>query len=265
MASYGWPMDTFEAETIDVGADGPRGWLTLARPEKLNPLSEHTLDEIAAAARWFDAHDRVKVVVVSGQGRAFSAGADLEAFTAPSGPPRRAADAGRLAAEAVEAMAAVTIARVQGHCVGGGLVLAGACDLRVAADTARFSIPEVDLGIPLAWGGIPRLVREIGPALTKELVMTCRPFGADEARQAGFLNRVVPEDRLDQAVEELVDQLVTKSALTLRATKRHTNAVTDGMVVPARAWNDADSLVVALHDPESREAAARYLDRVRRR
>ena len=70
-------------------------------------------------------------------------------------------------------MRALTIARIQGWCVGGGLVLAAACDLRLAADTARFSIPEVDLGIPLAWGGIPRLVREIGPALTKELVLTC--------------------------------------------------------------------------------------------
>ncbi|MBA2625096.1 MAG: enoyl-CoA hydratase/isomerase family protein, partial [Acidimicrobiia bacterium] len=173
--------------------------------------------------------------------------------------------AGRRMADAIEAMGAVTVARIHGHCVGGGVVLAAACDLRVAADTIRFSIPEVDLGIPLAWGGIPRLVREIGPALTKELVMTCRPFGAAEAQAAGFLNRVVPDDRLDEEVESLVAQLVDKSALTLTATKRHTNAVTEGMVGTARSWNDADSLVTALHDPESREAAARYLERVRRR
>jgi enoyl-CoA hydratase/carnithine racemase len=116
----------------------------------------------------------------------------------------------------------------------------------------------------LAWGGIPRLVREIGPALTKELVMTCRPFSAEEARAAGFLNRVVPDPDLDAAVEELVGVLERKSALTLTATKRHTNAVTDGMVAPARAWNDADSLVTALIDPQSRAAAADYLARVRR-
>ena len=69
--------------------------------------------------------------------------------------------------------------------MGGGLVLAAACDLRIAAASARFSIPEIDLGIPLAWGGIPRLVREIGPALTKELVITCREFSPQEA-QAGW-------------------------------------------------------------------------------
>ncbi|WP_198157755.1 enoyl-CoA hydratase/isomerase family protein, partial [Mycobacterium celatum] len=167
-------------------------------------------------------------------------------------------------ADAIEAMRAVTVARIHGHCVGGAVVLAAACDLRIAADDTRFSIPEVDLGIPLAWGGIPRLVREIGPALTKELVMTCRPFGAAEALTAGFLNSVVPAAELDAAVDELVGVLVDKSALTLTATKRHTNAVTEGMVGTARAWNDADSLVTALGDPESRAAAQAYLKRLGR-
>ncbi|OBI49674.1 enoyl-CoA hydratase [Mycobacterium kyorinense] len=261
-------MEGHDATTVEVVADGQRGSITLNRPAKLNPLSTQTLNELVAAARWFDARPEVKVVVVSGNGRAFSAGADLAAFTDPAdgaGAAREAADAGRRMADAVEAMRAVTIARVHGHCVGGGLVLAAACDLRVAAGSARFSIPEVDLGIPLAWGGIPRLVREIGPALTKELVMTCRPFGADEAKTAGFLNRVVPETDLDDEVEHLVHQLLTKSALTLASTKRHTNAVADGMVATARSWSDADALVTALHDSESRKAAGAYLDRVRRR
>jgi enoyl-CoA hydratase/carnithine racemase len=261
-------MEMPDATTVEVVADGARGSITLNRPDKLNPLGTQTLNELVAAARWFDARPEVKVVVVSGAGRAFSAGADLAAFAGPAegaSPSREAADAGRRMADAIEAMRAAAVARLHGHCVGGALVLAAACDLRVAADTARFSIPEVDLGIPLAWGGIPRLVREIGPALTKELVMTCRPFGADEAKAAGFLNRVVPEADLDEQVEQLVAQLLTKSALTLGLTKRHTNAVTEGMVGTARSWSDADGLVTALHDPESRDAAAAYLDRVQRR
>jgi enoyl-CoA hydratase/carnithine racemase len=167
-------------------------------------------------------------------------------------------------AEAIESMRAVTVVRLHGHCVGGGVVLAAACDLRVAADDTHFSIPEVDLGIPLAWGGIPRLVREIGPTMTKELVMTCRSFGASEAHAMGFLNRVVPATELDASVEDLVGQLESKSPLTLAATKRHVNAVTEGMVGTARAWNDADSLVTALRDPESRRVAAAYLNRVAR-
>ena len=253
-------------ETIDVLAAGGRGALTLNRPDKLNPLSSQTLREIAEAARWFDRHALVKVVVVSGQGRSFSAGADISGFDAPAeGSPRDNADLGRLMADAVEAMNAVTVARIHGHCIGGGLVLAAACDLRIAASDAYFSIPEVDLGIPLAWGGIPRLVREIGPALTKELVMTCRAFTSDEALAAGFLNRVVPAAGLDQAVEDLVAQLLTKSSLTLRATKHHVDAVTRQMVGLDRSWADADSLVSALRDPESRESAKAYLDRVRKK
>lgn len=250
------------APTVEVAVDGARGTLTLNRPDKLNPLGTATLRELVEAARWFDARPEVKVVVVGGAGRSFSAGADLAAFVDvgdDTAALRATADAGRQMAEAIEAMAAVTVARIHGHCVGGGLVLAAACDLRVAAEDARFSIPEVDLGIPLAWGGIPRLVREIGPALTKELVMTCRPFGPDEAKSAGFLNRVVPDDELDRAVEDLVAALLAKSALTLRATKRHTNAVTESMVGAVHSWNDADSLVTAVHDAESRSAATAYL------
>ena len=82
---------------------------------------------------------------------------------------------------------------INGHAVGGGWGLTLACDFRWAAAEAQLWIPEVDLGIPLAWGGIPRLVREIGPALTKELVLTCRPFTPAEARSVRFLNDVVPE------------------------------------------------------------------------
>jgi enoyl-CoA hydratase/carnithine racemase len=251
---------------IEVTADRARGELHLDLPEKLNPLSVETLRELAEAARWFDRHPDLKVVVVAGRGRAFSAGADVSAFAGASegSPnPREAADAGRLMADAIERMAAVTIAKLHGHCVGGGLVLAAACDLRIAAADTRFAIPEVDLGIPLAWGGIPRLVREIGPALTKELVMSCRPFDAAEARSAGLLNRVVPAEELDAAVEELAAQLAQKPKLALQSTKRHTNAVTEQMVGTARSWSDADGLLAGLRDPEGNESAARYLARLR--
>jgi enoyl-CoA hydratase/carnithine racemase len=260
-------MEDMDFSTIEVTFSDARGGITLNRPEKLNPLSTDTLHELVEAARFFDARHQVKVVVLSGRGRAFCAGADLAAFStgdgsAPSAVAQRdAADAGRLMAEAIESMRAVTVAKLHGHCVGGGLVLAAACDLRVAADDTRFSIPEVDLGIPLAWGGIPRLVREMGPAMTKELVMTCRPFSAAEAHAAGFLNHVVPAASLDGSVETIVRQLESKSLLTLTATKQHVNAVTEGMVSTVRAWNDADSLVTALRDPESRAVAEAYLNR----
>jgi enoyl-CoA hydratase/carnithine racemase len=240
----------------------------LNRPEKLNPLSSHTLNEIEAAARWFDTHDDLKVVVVAGKGRAFSAGADLSSFGGGNGGaasrhPRDDGDSGWRMARAMDEMRAVAVAKLQGWCVGGGLVLAAVCDLRIAGTGARFSIPEVELGIPLAWGGIPRLVREIGPAMTKELVMTCREFGPDEAKAAGFLNRVVADDELDAAVEDLVATLLRMPKVALLATKAHTNAVTEAMVATGRSWSDVDGLLTGLRDPEGRQSSQRYLERVR--
>ena len=248
-------------DTLSVEIEGAIGRIQLNQPEKLNPLSTKALSELAEAARWFDAKGDAKVVVVSGAGRAFSAGADLSTFQGqPEGDLRAAADQGRLMAEALESMRAVSIAAIQGWCVGGGLVLAAACDLRVATESAKFSIPEVDLGIPLAWGGIPRLVRELGPARTKELVMTCRPFDASEAWAAGFLNRVVTEQELETSVDELAKQLAGKASHALFATKRHVNAVTEQMVGTMRSWSDADGLLVALTDDECTEARKRYLE-----
>ncbi len=256
--------DETSFETLSATEVDALGRLTLNRPDKLNPLSAQTLLDIAAAARWFDTRRSVKVVVVRGAGRAFSAGADLGGFAGPQDLTiRDAADLGREMADAMERMRAVSIAAIHGWCVGGGMVLAAACDLRVASDDARFSIPEVDLGLPLAWGGVPRLVREIGPARTKELIMTCRAFDAVEAAAIGFVNRVVPAADLVGEVDALARSLAAKPAHALLSTKRHVNAVTDQMVGTMRSWADADGLVTAFGDAECDEARRVYLRRRR--
>jgi enoyl-CoA hydratase/carnithine racemase len=248
-------------DTLTVSADGPIGRLTLNRPDKLNPLSVMTLREIAEAARWMDEQSAVKVVIVFGAGRAFSAGADLGTFAGKQELSiRDAADLGRRMADAVENMRALSIAAIHGWCVGGGVVLASACDLRIAAEDTRFSIPEVDLGIPLAWGGIPRLVREIGPAMTKELVLTCRRFDAAEAKNIGFLNRTVPAAELEAEVLSLAQNLASKASHALFSTKQHVDAVTAQMVGLGRSWADADSLVTAFVDEECAAARKTYLD-----
>ena len=251
-------MLTFE--TLECTVDGQIGWLKLNRPEKLNPLSTQCLEELIGAAAWFDGHDDIRVVVVHGAGRAFTAGADLASFGGPTGTlPRSAADAGRRMAEAIEQMQAVTIAAVHGHCIGGGVVLAAACDLRVAAESTNFAIPEVDLGSPVGWGGIQRLVREIGPAATRELVMTCRPFTALEAHVRGMVNTVSADDAYLTDAEELAHKLARKSRLALRATLQAVDAAAEELVSTGTAWSDADSLINALHDEESRAAAQAYL------
>ena len=247
-------------EVVRREVDGAIGRLTLARPEKLNALSRAVLEGLADAAAWFDDQPEVKVVVVTGEGRAFSAGFDLADRTwAELGPPDRSAQIGRAMAEAIAGMRALTIASVRGHCVGGGVVLAASCDLRIAADDVRFRIPEVDLGIPLFWTGTPRLVRELGPALTKELVLTGRVFEADEAKAIRFVNRVVPVAELDAATDAWAAELAGKPGLVLRTTKEQVELASPS--VPAGDGGVAADLrdfAAALADPEGRDAAVRY-------
>ncbi|MEW6208857.1 MAG: enoyl-CoA hydratase/isomerase family protein [Acidobacteriota bacterium] len=257
-------------ETIRVEADGPLGRLTLNRPERLNAMNARMLRELVEAARWFDEQREVRVVIVSGAGRAFCAGADLKESPASEALPgsgkswlyrREAAQSGRRMADAIEQMRATTIARLHGHIVGGGVVLASACDLRVASEDARFSIPEIELGIPLAWGGIPRLVREIGPAMTKELVMTCREFTPREARAMGFVNRVAPFEELGSEVERLAADIIRQPSVPVVITKEHVNAVSRAMSAGLTAFGDGEALMSALSDPESIEARKDYTAR----
>jgi len=257
-------------KTIKVEIDGPLGRLTLNRPERLNAMNATMLRELVEAARWFDEQREARVVIVGGAGRAFCAGADLkESPTAEAIPDsgkswlyrREAAQYGRRMADAIEQMRATTVVRLHGHIVGGGVVLAAACDLRVAAEDASFSIPEIELGIPLTWGAIPRLVRELGPAITKELVMTCRPFTAREAKEMGFVNRVATLDELDQCVEQLASEIAAKPPVPVVITKEHVNAVARAMSAGLTAFADGEALVSALSDPESLQARKDYAER----
>ena len=249
----------FEALLVEV--DGRIGRVTLNRPDKLNALSRQLMSEIVELGAWLKLREDIRVVILAGAGRSFSAGFDLNDFSSASAgeSPRIAADLGRLATNALTDVPQLTIAAVHGHCVGGGVVFVAACDLRVATTETTFIIPEVDLGIPLAWGGIPRLVREIGPALTKELVLTCRPFDAAEAKAIGFINQVVAPENLNTTVNELAENLASKTLYSLHSTKQQVNAVMEEIAGTGRSAGDADMLVYAMRDPESREATARYL------
>lgn len=262
--------------TVRATADGAIGELVLDRPRSLNAMSYELLGELIAAARWFDEQPAIKSVLIRGEGRAFCAGADLAAVSAgdtPGAPARvedskddeeerrQALDIGRRMAEAIGNMRAVTVVAIHGHCVGGGVVLASACDIRLAAEGTRFCIPEVDIGIPLSWSGIPRLVREIGPAMTKELVLTCRAFDAREAKEIRLLNRVVPADVLLEQAREVVAKLASQPAYSLTFTKRHINAVAEEAGSTAHSFWESEMLLGAMRDQDSRDTTMRYLQR----
>ena len=245
-------------ETLTVEIEEGIGRLTLNQPEKLNPLGTNTLQEIVEATGWFDKRN-VPVVIISGEGRAFSSGFDLREFINgnPEGPNGPAV--GKQMADAIENMQAVAIAAVHGHCVGGGVVLVGACDLRIAATNTVFSIPEVDLGIPLAWGGIPRLVREIGPAMTRELVMTCRPFNAEEAKSIGFVNRVVTSEDLEEETLKLAKAIKKRPQSVIQTTKKQVQSAAEDLTSTQKEWIGEILISVAGLDQDAKESAQKYL------
>ena len=252
-------------ETLLVESEGSIGRLTLNRPERLNAMNSTMLRELVEAAHWFDAQPDVRVVIVRGAGRAFSAGADLKDTSRQGGDAswfsrRAAAQAGSRMMNAVEAMVATTIASVHGYAVGGAVLLMAACDLRIATEDAVFSIPEVELGIPLAWGGIPRLVREIGPALTKELVITCRRFTPQESKAMGFVNRVVPPGELELATSQLAEEIAAMPAVPVAITKEHVNAASRA-IASQTGYADGDVLLSAFSSPESAKVRKAYVER----
>ncbi len=227
------------------------------RPEALNALSPGTLSELIDVCADLERNDAVTVVVFTGAGSCFSAGADLPAFLPLlAGPDARAtADLGRRTTNAIAELPQVTVAAIRGHCIGGGLVLAGACDIRIAASDARFMIPELDAGIPLGWGAMEHLVRLVGETMAADLVLSGRAFGAEEALRSQLVSRAVPTDRLDEELDSLVATIARKPKVVLRVTKQQVLAIRAGRF---DAREDANALLASLKDPEALEAGGEY-------
>lgn len=253
--------DTYRHLTIHE--DGAVARMHLDRPEARNAFNRELIDEIQDAVGWLDCQRHIKIVIIAGNGPSFCAGFDLKQFAQAADPAevRAVVAAGGRMAQAVGRARAITVAAVQGHCVGGGVVLMGACDFRLAAASARFSLPETDIGIPLAWGGVPLLVREAGPLFAADFILTCRVVEAAEAHRNGLVNDVVADDALQDRAMELANRLARHSPLVLEATKAQLVAARQALCGDAYLFADAHVLHSALLDPASQKARADYLDR----
>ncbi len=203
--------------------------LTLDRPVALNALDAATLRALRAAFRELDDDPGLRALVLTGAGeRAFSAGADIAAMAAMA--PEEGAAFSRLGHEAmaaVEALAVPVIGALNGVALGGGLELALACDLLVAAERARLGQPEINLGLIPGFGGTQRLVRRIGQTRARELIYLGHMVAAEEALRLGLVNRVVPHERLAEEAAKLAAELAAKAPVALAQAKRATAIAAD--------------------------------------
>ncbi|MGA6128383.1 MULTISPECIES: enoyl-CoA hydratase-related protein [unclassified Microbacterium] len=203
-------------ETIVTETRGRVGWITLNRPDALNALNAQVMHDLVDAAEAFDADAGIGAIVVTGSERAFAAGADIKEMEALSGSEMLLADHfGKWSRFA--AVRTPTIAAVAGYALGGGCELAMMCDIILAADSARFGQPEINLGVIPGLGGTQRLVRAIGSFKAAELVLTGRQLTAEEADRAGLVSRVVPAAQLREEAQRTAETIASKPLPALYA------------------------------------------------
>jgi enoyl-CoA hydratase len=192
--------------------------LTLNRPEKLNALNPAVFVQLREHLDAIAVDDAVRCVVLTGAGRAFCAGHDLDAIAGHERPPSKHFEPETV--DALEQLPQPTIARIHGHCYTGGLELALACDLLIADESARLGDTHGQWGLVPVWGMTVRLPERVGRATAKELMFTSRRIGGREAAAIGLVDRCVPDDELDATVSALAAEIVANSAGTNRIVKR---------------------------------------------
>lgn len=195
--------------------------ITLNRPQVLNAINEQLFLELKEVLSKISGDDSIGVVVLTGSGRAFSAGVDIKT-TAPGAEGKSVAPAKELALEVIEAIETndkPVIAAVNGYCLTGALELATACDLIVASENAVFGDTHARWGMTPVWGGSQRLPRIVGALKAKEMLFTSDMVSASEAERIGLVNKVVPHEKLDETVHELASKIMSNSQASIRIQK----------------------------------------------
>ena len=252
----------FETILVERERDGKLVLVTFNRPKQLNAINRAVVRELDELCASLEGDPLARVVLFTGAGeRAFVAGADIGEFVGLT--PVEALTFGqriqRLFSR-IEALPQVTIAAVNGFALGGGCELTQCCDLVLAAETARFGQPEVNLGVIPGAGGTQRLARVVGMHRAKELNLLGEMIDAGEAHRIGIANRVVPADGLMTEARALADKLIAKAPITLRLIKEAMNEGYDldlpkGLAIEAKAW------AVVYSTEDKTEGVAAFLEK----
>lgn len=229
-------------ETLIVEVEDHVGLIRLNRPDALNALSSELLNELATALRSMQENEAVRAIVLTGNEKAFAAGADIKEMSEKTFVEMFTEDFFEPQADAILRIRKPIIAAVAGYALGGGCELAMMCDFIIAADNAKFGQPEINLGVMAGIGGTQRLTRFVGKSKSMEMHLTGRFMDADEAERSGLVSRVVPaKDLLDDALAT-AGKIAEKSTIATIATKEAVNrayetTLREGILFERRVFN----------------------------
>jgi enoyl-CoA hydratase len=212
-----------QTDAMLVETVGPIGWITFNNPARRNAVSLAMWQALNRLVGELQRDGAIRAIVVKGAGdQAFVSGADISEFDELRSSPDTVRVYNRSAEEATEALRHVgkpTIAMIRGFCIGGGVSVALSCDLRIAAEGARFGVPAAKLGLGYEFSGIRKLVEVVGPAYAKEIFYTARQFSAEEALAMGLINRLVPAADLEARVRDCAEAIAANAPLTISSIK----------------------------------------------
>lgn len=216
--------------------------LTMNRPKALNALNDQTLDELERLFTAIEKDREVLGVILTGEGRAFVAGADISQMSGYGVEEGRLySDRAQKLFNKIEILEKPVIAAVNGFALGGGCELAMSCDIRIASEKAVFGQPEANLGLMPCFGGTQRLPRLVGTGIAKELIYTCRQVKAQEAKEIGLANKVVPAETLLEEAKAMMAMILSKSPIAIGYCKTAINRGADtdlrnGLEIEKECW-----------------------------
>ncbi|MFC4622993.1 enoyl-CoA hydratase-related protein [Comamonas nitrativorans] len=245
---------------VQTRVQGRVGWITLHRPRQLNALNDAVMDALGAALKAFDADDAIGAIAITGSAKAFAAGADIDAMADWSYMDVVQRDFITRNWETIRQVRKPVLAAVAGYAMGGGCELALACDIVVAAESARFALPEIKLAMLPGAGGTQRLPRAIGKAKAMDMCLSARMLDAQEADRYGLVSRVVPDAELLERTQALAAQIADYSLPALMAVKASVNRAWEGSLTEGIAF-ERQALYARFASVDAHEGMHAFLEK----
>lgn len=250
-------MDYVKVERLDNGV----AVLTIDRQDKLNALDPQVVEEIGQNLLELQSEGPRAIIITGAGERAFVAGADITAMRGMDAlEAKRFAEIGHAAMALLDRSPVPTIAAINGFALGGGLEIALACDIRIAAENASFGFPEVGLGILPGMGGTQRAPRIVGPAIAKELIFTGRRIKVEEARLIGLVNHVVPEGDALKAAKEMAAQIAANGPIAVQHAKAAANRALDVDIISGLEY-EADQFALLFATEDAKEGMGAFVEK----